>query len=228
MQPAGADRLRPMQKMKIGILGTGDVGRQLGSGFAALGHTVKIGSRDPKSEKLRQWLDRNGGAASTGSFSDAAKLGDVIVIATLWSGTENAIRLADTRNFAGKVVIDTTNPLVFSPGAPPALALGHTDSGGEQVQRWLPEARVVKAFNTVGNAHMVNPQFPGGPPDMFLCGNDAEAKKVVSEICGDFGWPVIDIGGIEGARLLEPLCILWVLYGLQTGSWNHAFKLLRK
>lgn len=93
--------------------------------------------------------------------------GDVIVIATLWGGTENAIRLADTRNFAGKVVIDTTNPLVFSPGAPPALALGHTDSGGEQVQRWLPEARVVKAFNTVGNAHMVNPQFPGGPPHMF-------------------------------------------------------------
>ena len=216
-----------MQKMKIGILGTGDVGRQLGSGFAALGHDVKIGSRDPKSDKLRKWLDRSGGTASTGSFADAAKFGDVIVLATLWSGTENAIRLADARSFSGKVVIDTTNPLVFSPGAAPALALGHTNSGGEQIQRWLPDARLVKAFNTVGNTHMVNPQFPGGPPDMFICGNDPEAKKIVGEICSDFGWPVIDIGAIEGARLLEPLCILWVLYGLQTGSWNHAFKLLR-
>jgi 8-hydroxy-5-deazaflavin:NADPH oxidoreductase len=124
--------------------------------------------------------------------------------------------------------MDVTNPLDFSGGGP-GLALGHTDSGGEQVQRWLAEARVVKAFNIVGNAHMFRPQFPGGPPDIFICGNDEAAKKTVAQIVTEFGWPpAIDIGGIEGARLLEPLCILWVLYGSRAGSWNHAFKLLRK
>ncbi|MDQ6831022.1 MAG: hypothetical protein M3081_19335 [Gemmatimonadota bacterium] len=126
-------------------------------------------------------------------------------------------------------MIDATNPLVYAEGKPPSLALGHTDSGGEQVQRWLPNARVVKAFNIVGNAHMVNPSFPGGPPDMFIAGNDASAKQTVTKILEDFGWPgSIDTGGIEGARLLEPLCILWVNYGLSHGTWNHAFKLLRK
>jgi 8-hydroxy-5-deazaflavin:NADPH oxidoreductase len=97
------------------------------------------------------------------------------------------------------------------------------------VQRWLPGARVVKAFNIIGNAHMVNPTFSGGPPDMFICGNDPEAKATVSGICRDFGWPgAIDIGGIEGARLLEPLCILWVTYAIRAGGWNHAFKLLKE
>ncbi|HEV2111340.1 MAG TPA: DNA-binding protein, partial [Gammaproteobacteria bacterium] len=119
-------------------------------------------------------------------------------------------------------------PLVFEPDKPPRLALGHTDSGGEQVQRWLPHSKVVKAFNTVGHAHMVNPQFPGGPPDMFICGNDASAKQAVAAFCKNFGWGVVDAGGIEGARLLEPLCILWVIHGLQTGGWNHAYKLLHK
>jgi predicted dinucleotide-binding enzyme len=152
----------------------------------------------------------------------------VAVLATLWSGTESAVKLSGLANLAGKVVIDATNPLVFTANALPALALGHTDSGGEQVQRWLPSARVVKAFNIVGNAHMFKPAFPGGPPDMFICGNDADAKRVVTEILTDFGWSTIDVGGIEGARLLEPLCILWVGYGIRTGTWNHAFKLLRK
>ena len=217
-----------MTSMKIGILGSGDVGQSLGSGFVSLGHQVKIGSREGGNEKSRAWARRAGAKASTGTFAEAATFADLAVLATLWSGTENAIRLADPNSLAGKVVIDATNPLVFAPNAPPGLALGHTDSGGEQVQRWLPGSRVVKCFNTVGHAHMVHPDFPGGPPDMFLCGNDADAKKTVTEICQAFGWPVIDIGGIEGARLLEPVCILWVLYGIRTNSWNHAFKLLRK
>jgi predicted dinucleotide-binding enzyme len=136
--------------------------------------------------------------------------------------------MAGEQNLAGKVLIDATNPLIFAPNAPPALALGTTDSGGEQVQRWMPKARVVKAFNTVGHAHMFNPQFPGGPPDMFIGGNDAAAKTTVTDILTAFGWSTIDIGGIEAARLLEPMCILWVLYGIRTNSWNHAFKLLRK
>jgi predicted dinucleotide-binding enzyme len=217
-----------MTKMKIGVIGTGDVGKVLGAGFAALGHDVKIGSRDPSSEKVTSWVAKTGEHASAGTFAEVAAFGDVIVLATLWSGTESALKLADPANFKGKVVIDATNPLAFGASGPPSLAIGHTDSGGEQVQRWLPGARVVKAFNTVGNAHMINPQFPGGPPDMFLCGNDADAKKTVTDICTAFGWPTIDIGGIEGSRLLEPLCILWVGYGIRSGTWDHAFKMVRK
>lgn len=217
-----------MKTIRIGILGTGDVGRALGIGFATLGHEVKIGSREPRSDKVKAVLAKIGHGATAGTFAEAASFAEVAVLATLWNGTESAIKLSGPANLAGKVVIDATNPLVFTPNAPPALALGHTDSGGEQVQRWLPSARVVKAFNIVGNAHMFKPAFPGGPPDMFICGNDADAKRVVTEILTDFGWPTIDIGGIEGARLLEPLCILWVSHGMRTGTWNHAFKLLRR
>jgi len=214
--------------MKIGILGTGDVGRALGNGFIALGHEVKMGSRDARNEKALAWASTAGINASTGTFADAAQFGDVIVLALLWAGAENAIKLAGPQNFVDKVVIDAINPLVFEPGKGPALAVGHTDSAGEQVQRWLPSAHVVKAFNIVGNAHMFKPDFPFGPPDMFICGNDAEAKQTVTEILKDFGWPTIDIGGIEGSRLLEPMCVLWVGYAFRTGSVNHTFKLLRK
>ena len=214
--------------MHIGILGSGDVGRALGLGFAKLGHDVKIGSREPQAEKLKAWVAKSGKKASTGSFEETARFADLAVLATLWSGTESALKLANATNLAGKLVIDVTNPLVLEPNQPPRLALGHTDSGGEQVQRWLPQSKVVKAFNTVGNAHMVDPSFPGGPPDMFICGDDAAAKQTVAGICRNFGWGVVDVGGIDGARLLEPLCILWVSYGLRTGTWNHAFKLLRR
>ena len=213
--------------MKIGILGTGDVGRALGNGFIALGHEVKMGSRDEHNEKAVAWASTSGINASTGTFADAVKFGDVIVLALLWAGTENALKLAGVENFAGKVVIDATNPLVFTPKGP-ALVLGHTDSAGEQVQLWLPSAHIVKAFNIVGFAHMFKPDFPGGPPDMFICGNDAGAKQTVTEILKDFGWPAIDVGGIEGSRLLEPLCNLWVSFAMSAGNGNHAFKLLRK
>lgn len=215
--------------MKVGVLGTGDVGRALGCGFVSRGHDVMIGSRDPSSEKVRDWVAKQGKRASSGTFAEAAGYGELLVLATKWSGTENAIRLAGEENFRGKVLIDATNPLKIEPGKPPGLALGYTDSGGEQVQRWLPDARVVKAFNIVGNPHMVDPDFPGGPPDMFICGNDGDAKAKVTEILHAFGWTgVIDIGGMEGARELEPMCILWVKYGFATGGWNHAFKMLRK
>jgi hypothetical protein len=214
--------------LKIGILGTGDVGRALGNAFIALGHEVKMGSRDAHNAKAVEWASTSGINASTGTFADAAKFGDVIVLALSWTGAENALQLAGPGNFAGKVVIDAINPLVFEPGKPLALAIGHTDSVGEHVQRWLPSARVVKAFNTVGFAHMFKPDFPGGPPDMFIAGNDAAAKQTVTGILADFGWSTIDVGGIEGSRLLEPLCVLWVGYGARTGTWNHAFRLLRK
>jgi hypothetical protein len=213
--------------MKIGILGTGDVGQTLGSGFVKLGHSVKMGSRNPNQEKIKTWLARTGENASAGTFAEAAAFSDLAVLATLWTGTENAIRLADPKNLAGKVVIDTTNPLDFS-SMPPKLAVGHTDSGGEQVQRWLPNSYVVKAFNSIGYLHMVHPDFPGGPPDMFICGNDSKAKETVTDLLKAFGWSVVDIGGIEGSRYLEPLAMIWILQFFRTGSGNHAFKLLRK
>jgi hypothetical protein len=211
--------------MRIGILGTGVVGQALGTGFAARGHDVMMGSREASNAKATSWAAKAKG--KTGTFADAAKHGEVIVVATVWDGTENALQLAAAENLAGKVVIDATNPLVVEPGAPPRLALGHTDSGGEQVQRWIPDARVVKAFNMVGNAFMVNPDFECGPPDMFIAGNDAEAKQVVTKLLNDFGWKPVDFGGIEGARLLEPLCIVWVTYGIVTGGWNHAIKMVK-
>jgi len=214
---------------RVGVLGTGDVGQVLGRGFVeVLGHDVMLGSREASNDKAKSWASKVGAKASHGTFADAAKVGDVIVIATSWSGTENALKMAGSDAFAGKVVVDATNPLKIEPGKMPALAIGHTDSGGEQVQRWLPKAKVVKCFNSVGNAHMVKPSFPGGPPDMFIAGNDEGAKGTVAEICKAFGWGVIDCGGIEGSRLLEPLCILWVEHGIRSKSWNHAFKLLKK
>lgn len=212
--------------MKIGILGSGDVGLKLADGFIATGHTVKIGTRSP--EKVTSWAVRHGGRASAGSFADAASFGEIIVLATLWEGTPSALQLAGARNFSGKVVVDVTNPLDFSKGVPPKLAVGHTDSGGETVQRLLPDAQVVKAFNIVGNPHMFKPDFRGGPPTMLICGNDERAKKSVTEILDAFGWETVDIGRIEEARLLEPLAMLWIAYYFKTGTANHAFKLLRK
>lgn len=214
--------------MKIGLLGTGDVGRRLATGLIGIGHEVRMGSREANNEKAQSWAAKNGPNASVGTFADAAGFGELIVLATRGVANTGVIDLAGPQRFAGKVVIDATNPLVFRENAPPELAVGYTDSAGEQVQRRLPNARVVKAFNIVGNAHFIKPDFPGGPPDMFICGNDEAAKKTVAEICTKFGWPVTDIGGIEGARLLEPLCILWVTCGIRSGSWNNAFKLLRK
>lgn len=212
--------------MHIGILGSGGVAQALGTGFLKLGHDVKLGSREPA--KLKPWVAQAGKHASAGSFEETARFADIAVLATLWSGTESALKLAGAPpSLAGKLVMDVTNPLIYETGKMPRLALGHTDSGGEQVQRWLPQSKVVKAFNTVGHAHMVDPKFAGGPPDMFICGDDASAKQVVAGFCKSFGWGVVDAGGIEGARLLEPLCILWVEYGLRSQTWNHAFRLLR-
>jgi hypothetical protein len=166
--------------------------------------------------------------ASVGTFADAASYGEIVVLATLGVANESALRSAGPEKLRGKVVIDTTNPLDFSGGMPPKLAVAGNDSAGERVQRLLPDAYVVKAFNTVGSAHMFRPSFPGGPPDMFICGNHDEAKTTVAGILSDCGWGVVDIGGIESSRYLEAMCLVWVLHGARTNTWNHAFKLLRR
>jgi predicted dinucleotide-binding enzyme len=214
--------------MKIGMLGSGVVGQSLGSGFISIGHEVMMGSRHPGKDEIKAWKARAGKMASAGTLAEAAAFGDMAVLATQWSGTKNAIRLAGPARLARKVVMDVTNPLLFRPKALPTLAVGGGDSAGETVQRWLPKAKVVKAFNQVNHAHMVRPLFPGGPPDMFICGDDDGAKKLVAGFCSEFGWGVIDMGGIEAARLLEPLALIYIQNAIRTGNWNCAFKLLRK
>ncbi|MDP9017188.1 MAG: NAD(P)-binding domain-containing protein [Candidatus Eremiobacteraeota bacterium] len=200
--------------MKIGILGSGDVGLALARGFRAEGHEVKIGTRSPRESFV--------------SFQEAAVFGETLVIATVWKGVKPAIDAAGADNFDGKVVLDVTNPLLMRENAAPELEIGHMDSGGEQVQRWLPKAKVVKVFNSVGNALMYRPEFPDGPPSMFIAGNDEDAKKAVTQVLTSFGWDTVDTGGIEGARMLEPMCLLWVVSAARSGNWSQAFKLLRK
>jgi NADPH-dependent F420 reductase len=217
--------------MKIGILGTGDVGRTLAGGFAARGHEVVIGTRDPAAAKVQELLGKVGAGVTAATFAEAARFGEVVVVAIGGVNVENALRLAGAENFAGKVVIDPSNPLAIeAEGQPPVLTVGHTDSGGERVQRWLPGARVVKAFNTVGHPHMVAPDFNGAKPDMFICGNDAGAKQVVDSLIRELGWPEsIDLGDIGKARYLEPLAMVWITHFFNNGfNGNHAFKLLRK
>jgi len=213
--------------MKIGILGTGDVGVALGKAFLALGNEVMMGGRDANNPKARAWAEEAGASASAGTFADAAGFGEIIVLATRGAANQSALEAAGPDRLRGKVVIDATNPLTEG-GFPPRLSVGHTDSGGEQVQRLLPGAHVVKAFNTVGNPHMFRPDFAGGPPDMFICGDSDEAKKTVGALLRDFGWGVVDLGGIESSRYLEPMCLVWVLHGARSGTWNHAFKLLTR
>jgi predicted dinucleotide-binding enzyme len=213
--------------MKIGIVGSGEVGRTLGAGLATRGHDVKLGTRTPDKEAVRDWATKTGPRASVGTVADAAAFGDLVIVATRWDGTENALKLADPSNLNGKVVIDATNPLTMKDGEL-ELALGFTESGGEQVQRWLPGARVVKAFNTIGVLHMVDPGFSGGPPDMFLAGDDASAKKEVAELASSLGWGVVDLGPLRRARLLEPLAMVWIQHAINTKNRDHAFKLLRK
>jgi predicted dinucleotide-binding enzyme len=173
--------------MKVGVLGTGDVGRALGTGFVTLGHDVKMGSRSATNEKMIEWARRAGPRASAGTFADAASFREIVVLATLGVANDEALRLAGTANLRGKILIDTTNPLDFSRGVPPRLAVSGEDSAGERVQRAVPDTLVVKAFNTVGNTLMFRPELPGGPPDMFICGNDEGAKKRVASILKDFG-----------------------------------------
>ena len=216
-----------LAQSRIGVLGSGDVGRRLAAGFRGRGHDVMIGSRDPDKPELRKWQSGDGAGVEAGTFAQAAAHGDLLVLAVLGNAGQAAIADAGPDNFSGKVVIDAMNPLDFSGGFPPKLSITGEDSLGERVQRTLPDAKVVKAFNTIGNPYFVDPRFGEGQPTMLIAGDDAGAKRTVGDVLADFGWSdTVDIGGIEGSRELEAICIAWVKIGGTRGSWNHGFKLL--
>jgi len=216
-----------LEQQRIGVLGSGTVGRRLAAGLSGRGHSVMIGSRDPGKPELREWLSGDGAGIEAGTFAETAAHGELLVLAVLGTAAEASIAEAGPDNFTGKVVIDATNPLDFSGGFPPKLAISGEDSLGERVQRAVPDAKVVKAFNTIGNEYFVDPSFPEGKPTMLIAGDDEAAKRTVGDVLADFGWPdPLDIGGIEGSRELEAICIAWVKVGGKRGSWDHGFKLL--
>jgi len=212
--------------MKVGILGTGDVGKALAKGFLTLGHEVMIGARSATSEKAAALAAELGAGASAGSFSDAARFGELVVLATLGAVNDQVVAAAGPDNLAGKVVLDTTNPLDLSKGFPPALIVPAEGSGGQQIQALAPAARVVKVFNTVGNSLMFRPALPGGAPTMFLCGDDEGARATVAKLVGEFGWEPADVGPLSAAHWLEAMCMVWVATAARTGRWDKAFKLV--
>jgi 8-hydroxy-5-deazaflavin:NADPH oxidoreductase len=213
--------------VKVGVLGSGGVATTLANGFLKHGHQVMLGSRTP--EKLKDWAAANP-TGKTGTFADAAAFGEVVVLAVKGSVAWEVLRLAGETALAGKVVIDACNPIADAPPANGVLKFftSLNESLMEQLQKNFSEARVVKAFNSVGAPFMVNPDFEGGKPTMFICGNDEAAKKTVTGILDQFGWDTADMGGAEAARAIEPLCMLWCIPGFLRNEWNHAFKLLKK
>jgi len=214
--------------MKVGVIGSGIVGQVLAAGFLKHGHEVMLGTRDPRKPEVQKWASEHAGA-QTGTFAQTARFAEFVVLATLGSAAENAIQLAGVENLAGKVIMDTTNPIA-GPAVDGVLPFttGPNESLAEKVQAAAPRSFVVKAFNSVGNAQMINPNYEQGVPTMFYCGNDAAAKEKVAGVITQFGWEPFDCGGIAASRAIEPLCILWCLPGFLRNQWSHAFKVLTR
>jgi len=214
--------------MQVGIIGSGEVGQTLAKAFLSEGHSVMLASRDAHKPELAQW-QKNNPKGQTGSFRDAAKFGDWLVLCVAGDGAEEALRLAGMENLAGKIIMDATNPIEKAPPVNGVLKFFTTldDSLMERLQRLVPEGKFVKTWNSVGSDLMYKPAFPGGKPTMFICGNDAAAKQTVTGILTAFGWETEDMGQIEAARAIEPLCLLWCIPGFIRNQWTHAFKLLK-
>lgn len=212
--------------MNVGILGSGVVAQSLAAGFLKHGHAVMLGTRH--AEKLREWNATHPQAA-VGGFDEAAKFGEIVVLAVKGAAAADALRAANAANLAGKVVIDTTNPIADAPPVNGVLQFFTSleESLLERLQREFAGVRFVKAFNSVGSAQMVDPHFKDGKPTMFICGSDEAARKTVAGILDQFGWETADMGGVEAARAIEPLCILWCIPGFLRQEWTHAFKLLK-
>jgi predicted dinucleotide-binding enzyme len=213
---------------KAGIIGSGIVAQTLGKGFLSLGYAVMLGTRDPA--KLADWKREAGEAAQTGSFREAAEFGNILVLAVKGTAALDALHQAGTESIAGKIIIDTTNPIADAPPTDGVLPFftGPNDSLMEQLQDAFVQAHFVKAFNSVGNAQMIRPEYAAGRPTMFICGNDEAAKQEVAGILDSVGWEVADMGKAAAARAIEPLCQLWCIPGFLQNEWTHAFKLLHR
>jgi len=213
--------------MKVGVIGSGDVAKVLAGGCLKHGHAVTIGTRS--AEKLKDWAAQNKGA-TVSSFAGAAEFGELIMLAVKGNVAADVLRQAGAKNLAGKAVMDACNPIADAPPVNGVLQFFTTynESLMEQLQREFPDAKLVKAFNSVGAPLMVNPRYAEGKPTMFICGNNDGAKKQVGQICEQFGWEVADMGKMESARAIEPLCMLWCQPGFARNQWTHAFKLLLK
>ncbi len=213
---------------KVGVIGSGQVGQVLANGFAKHGYQVMIGTNNPgKREELKK---ATAGKVSVGTFEETAKFAETIVLAVKGFGAESAVRSAGIANLKGKTVVDATNPIA---DAPPVNGVIHfftslDNSLMERLQKIAPDANFVKAFSSVGNASMIDPDFGGIKPTMFICGNSQPAKDEVKAILDQFGWEVEDLGHVEAARAIEPLCILWCIPGFLQNRWTHAFKLLKR
>jgi predicted dinucleotide-binding enzyme len=210
----------------IGILGSGDVGEALANGFLKHGHEVMRGSRDPG--KLANWKAKTGPNASVGTFAETAKFGQILALAVKGSAAEAVIRECGTA-LAGKTILDATNPISDDPPVDGVLKYftRPNESLMERLQKAAPSANFVKSFSIVSSSLMVNPQLPGGPPTMFICGDNAGAKAQATEILHTFGWEVEDMGTAVAARAIEPLAIVWCIPGFLRNDWTHAFKMLR-
>jgi len=209
----------------VAVLGNGVVGIAVAKGFIEQGYRVIFGTRDVAGAKTKEALAAVPGATAA-SYAEAARAADIGFVALPWNGLQETLAVAGPQHFEGKLVIDASNPLDFAGGAP-HLAVGHTDSAGETVQRILKDAKVVKAFNIITAGHMVQPKLPDGTPDMIIAGNDAAAKGEVKALLKSFGWrEAIDLGDITASRLLEPLAMVWITYGFKNNHWTHGFSLL--
>ncbi|MGA9061524.1 MAG: NAD(P)-binding domain-containing protein [Terracidiphilus sp.] len=211
--------------MKVGVLGSGDVAKTLAAGFIKHGHQTMVGTRD--TAKLAEWRRENP-KAQAGSFRETAAFAEVVVLAVKGSAAGEVLRLAESKNLDGKPVIDACNPLADAPPTNGVLKFFTSleESLMERLQREFPKVHFVKAFNSVGNRQFVNPQYKGGRPTMFICGNDDGAKMITAQLLEQFGWETADMGKVEAARAIEPLCMLWCVLGFTKNEWTHAFKLL--
>jgi predicted dinucleotide-binding enzyme len=215
--------------MKIGIIGSGIVGRILATAFLKEGYEVMLGTRDTSKPEVVKWKKENADGR-TGTFAETAGFGQLLLLATSGLATEAAVKLAGVENFKGKTVIDATNPIAATPPVNGVIEYftGPNESLMEKLQALVPEANFVKAFNSVGNAMMYKPDYKGIKPTMFICGDSDEAKKTVSDILVAFGWEAADFGKATSARAIEPLAMLWCISGFNNNQWTHAFKLLQQ
>ena len=216
--------------MRIGVLGTGMVGRTIAGRLVDVGHEVKLGSRTADNQSAAEWVEAVGAGASQGTFADAAAFGELVFNCTSGDASIEALRASGADNLAGKVVVDVSNALDFSEGRPPSLFLTSKESLGERIQAAFPDARVVKTLNTVNNEVMVDPAKVPGEHDVFLSGDDDEAKETVRGVLESFGWPtesIVDLGDITTARGPEQYLPLWLRFWGVVGHGRFNIKLVR-